>query len=593
MAMMSTLLDNRYQIIRVLGSGGFGETFLAEDTKMPSKRYCAIKQLRPIVDNPQVYQLVKQRFLREAAVLEELGEFCSQIPCLYANFTEDEQFYLVQEWIEGQTLLDKVKSEGKQSEQFVRQVAIEILHILDYIHSRGMIHRDIKPDNIILRNSDRQPVLIDFGSVKETIGTMGGASHSTKSIIIGTPGFMPSEQSMGRPTFASDLYGLGMTGIYLLTSKMPRDLTTDPHTAEIVWREHAPNISEALARVLEKAVQFYPRDRYASAREMLDDLGNKRVPVVLPSQVPTLAAHSQKPVRNSGVSPRQFTPRLLTPPSAPSSRANYRKGKIAIASFLGLGTLAGIGIALGLPLLKTLKQPNLSAKQNSPVKPVRPAPMPDSFYFLADSTYEDEANAKQKAEALKADGFNQAGTFKSSDYPNLKGRANAQVYVAKFPNISSCVAQLKLYVTQKPDAYCALASTDARKPTGQVVGSSVLPPKPKQTVLASTTPENAVKEYYDLINQHKYEIAWQRLSPGYQQTRAKNGFQNSYLAWWEQVERVEVNNAILISRSADRAEVNAELSYHKKNGDIIPESLQVFLVWEASYGWIFDDTRVR
>ncbi len=568
---MSTLLDNRFQIVRVLGSGGFGETFLAEDTKMPSSRYCVIKQLRPITDKPEVYQLVQQRFMREAAVLEELGTSCNQIPCLYANFTENEQFFLVQEWIEGPTLLEKVKSEGKQSEKFTRQILIEVLQILDYVHSRGMIHRDIKPDNIILRDSDRLPVLIDFGAVKETVSNATNARHqAAKSIIVGTPGFMASEQSVGRPIFASDIYGLGMTAIYLLTGKLPRDLTTDPHTAEILWREHASDLSESLAQVLEKAVHFYPRDRYANAREMLRALGD-------------------------GAPSRKLPSRSFAPPNTAAKLK--RKRKVAIAGFLIFGTLAGSGMALGLPLLRNFYQSQPIAQSNIPTKPNPPvAVKTDSFYFLAEATYEDASTAKLHAEALKANGFNQAGVFKLSDYPNLKGRANVQVYVAKFDRISSCVAQLKLYVSQKPDAFCALASTDASKSTEQVVGSAVQPPKqpePKQAALATTTPEQAVREYYDLINSHNYETAWQKLSTGYQQSRAKNGFKNSYVAWWEEVDRVEINQASLISRGADRAKVNAELTYYKKNGDITPESLQVFLVWDNSHGWIFDDTRVR
>jgi serine/threonine protein kinase, bacterial len=573
--MMSTLLDNRYQIVRVLGSGGFGETFLAEDTKMPSRPYCVIKQLRPIVDKPEVYQLVQQRFIREAAVLEELGASCHQIPCLYANFTENEQFFLVQEWVEGPTLLEKVKSEGKQSEQFTRQILTEVLHILDYVHGRGMIHRDIKPDNIILRDSDRLPVLIDFGAVKETVSNPANKHQTTKSIIVGTPGFMASEQSVGRPIFASDLYGLGMTAIYLLTGKLPRDLTTDPHTAEILWREHAGDISESLAHVLEKAVHFYPRDRYANARAMLRALGNET-----PS--------------------RKLTPKFLaTTSNTPSQIQIKRRRKAAIAGFLIFGTLAGSGMALGLPLLRNFYQSQLTAQPSTPANPNLPvAVQSDSFYFLADSAYVDASTAEQYAEALKTNGFNQAGVFKLSDYANLKQPEKVQVYVAKFDRISSCVAQLKLYVSQKPEAYCALASTDVSQSTEQVLGSTLLAaqtpkqPEPKPA-LAAATPEQAVREYYDLINNQNYETAWQKLSPGFQQSRAKNGFKNSYVAWWEEIDRVEINQASLISRGTDRAKVNAELTYYKKNGDITPESLQVFLVWDNSHGWVFDDTRVR
>ncbi len=142
-------LNNRYQVIQVLGAGGFGETFLAEDTYMPSRRRCVIKQLKPITKDPQIYKTIQQRFEREAATLEYLGEGCEQIPKLYAYFCENGKFYLVQEWIQGQTLTDIVKARGPLQENQVREILLSLLSVLDYVHSKGIIHRNIKPENII------------------------------------------------------------------------------------------------------------------------------------------------------------------------------------------------------------------------------------------------------------------------------------------------------------------------------------------------------------------------------------------------------------------------------------------------------------
>ncbi|MBD0264689.1 MAG: serine/threonine protein kinase, partial [Tolypothrix sp. Co-bin9] len=184
---MQTLLNKRYRVIRTLESGGFGETFLAEDTQMPSNRRCVIKQLRPIQNNPQIYQLVQERFKREAAILEDLGGETKQIPILYAYFQLDGLFYLVQEWIEGDTLTKKVDEQGSLSESAVKEILVNLLPVTEYVHNQGIIHRDIKPDNIILRHRDRKPVLIDFGAIRETMGTvMNSQGNPTSSIVIGT-----------------------------------------------------------------------------------------------------------------------------------------------------------------------------------------------------------------------------------------------------------------------------------------------------------------------------------------------------------------------------------------------------------------------
>ncbi|MEL6439277.1 MAG: serine/threonine-protein kinase [Cyanobacteria bacterium J06621_8] len=267
---MTALLNNRYRIIKTLGRGGFGETYLTEDTHMPSRRKCVLKQLKPMVKQPKTPLWIKERFQREAAILEELGNDSNQIPKLYAYFSEGDKFYLVQEWIEGLTLGQYWSQEGNLHRDEVRKILGQLLPVLDYVHSRRIIHRDIKPDNIILRGEDKLPFLIDFGAVKEAIATeVNVSSDSIYSASIGTPGYMSSEQAAGRPIYSSDLYGLGLTAIFLLTGKSPHELDTDPRNGEIIWREHAFNLDPELASVLDRAIRFHPRDRFASAAEML------------------------------------------------------------------------------------------------------------------------------------------------------------------------------------------------------------------------------------------------------------------------------------------------------------------------------------
>jgi len=256
--MIQALIATRYQIIQELGSGGFGETFLAEDTQMPSRRQCVIKQLKPVAQAPEIHQLVKERFQREATILEELGNKNDQIPSLYAYFSEGEKFYLVQELIQGETLFKLVQQQKCLSEDKVKEILIKLLPVIDFVHSKQIVHRDINPSNIILRESDSCPVLIDFGAVKETMGVViNSQGNSSRSIVIGTPGYMPPEQTAGRPLFASDLYSLGLTAIYLLTGKTPDFLDIDLATGEIKWQ--TPEISSNFAAVLNKSVQIHTK----------------------------------------------------------------------------------------------------------------------------------------------------------------------------------------------------------------------------------------------------------------------------------------------------------------------------------------------
>jgi serine/threonine-protein kinase len=299
---MNQMLENRYKIIKELGDGGFGKTYVAQDTHMPSNRYSVIKQLKPMNQGSEIYQIVQDRFLREAAILEQLGGGSNQIPSLYAYFESNGQFYLVQEYIKGQTLSEKLRTQGKFSSDAVKDIVVKILPVLDYVHNQGIVHRDIKPDNIIIRDADNLPVLIDFGAVKETMQTVVAQSGSTpkssimtgkSSIVIGTPGFMSSEQLSGRPVFNSDLYALGMTAIYLLTGKMPQELDSDLHTGEVVWKEDAPNVDPELAAVLDKAIQSHLRDRFSSADEMLNALQIEKIATtVLAPPVPATPAVS-------------------------------------------------------------------------------------------------------------------------------------------------------------------------------------------------------------------------------------------------------------------------------------------------------------
>ncbi|MEB3179567.1 MAG: serine/threonine-protein kinase [Nostocaceae cyanobacterium] len=269
------LLHNRYRVLRALGQGGFGATFLAKDEALPGQPSCVIKQLRPSANAPHVLQMARELFDREARTLGQIGNH-PQLPRLldYFYIDENEQFYLVQEYISGATLQQEVKRNGPLSEAGVKQFLSEILPILEYIHSHHVIHRDIKPANLIRRDEDKKLVLIDFGAVKNQVqSSMNQPDNQSDqtaftAYAIGTPGFAPPEQMAMRPVYASDIYALGVTCIYLLTGKSPKDLEYNPTTAEMMWR-HRVHVSDHLAEVLTKMLAVPLTIRYKSAQEVL------------------------------------------------------------------------------------------------------------------------------------------------------------------------------------------------------------------------------------------------------------------------------------------------------------------------------------
>jgi serine/threonine protein kinase, bacterial len=358
--MTINLLNDRYQVIRTLGAGGFGETYLAEDSYMPSKRRCVVKQLRPIQNNPQIYQLVQERFQREAAILEALGGASDQIPKLYAYFAAEEQFYLVQEWIEGDTLTTKVQKDGLFNESAVRELLLNLLPVLDYVHSKQIVHRDIKPDNIILRHRDGKPVLIDFGAVRESMGTVVNSQGSpTSSIVIGTPGYMPSEQAAGRPVYSSDLYSLGVTVIYLLTGRQPQQLETDPQTADIQWRQYVTHLDPILADVIDRAIAYHPRDRYVTAKVMLDALQGVVSPI--PPTQPVLTQPPTIPPTVASV-PSPAT----VPVAPPASYQDYPQNSKNSPNGIVLGSLiAGGLIGASVIISQLLPKPSQPVAQKT------------------------------------------------------------------------------------------------------------------------------------------------------------------------------------------------------------------------------------
>lgn len=264
-------LRNRFEIVKHLGSGGSGDTYLAVDLDLPGQPHCVVKHFHPKDPNPAVLPIAKSLFDREAEVLYQLGNAHDQIPRLFAHFNEDGDFYLVQEFIDGHALTQEIVSGQRLSENTVLNLLKDILEVLAFVHQHNIIHRDIKPQNLMRRHSDQKIVLIDFGSIKK-IGALGAGL----TIAVGTPGYMPSEQAKGKPKLCSDIYAVGMIGIQALTGLIPEQLQDDPNTGEVIWRDKA-QVSDGLANILDTMVRDRYNQRYQTAAEALQALNSDLV----------------------------------------------------------------------------------------------------------------------------------------------------------------------------------------------------------------------------------------------------------------------------------------------------------------------------
>lgn len=262
------VIGGQYQIIGELGRG-CSTTYLAEDKNNPSLQV-VVKEIIPLSSNIAILQEAEHRFTIEAQVLQRLGTH-SQIPELFNSFEKSGNFYLIQEFIEGNTLSQELRIGNRLTEDEVVSLLQEILGILKFVHGEQVIHRDIKPANLIRRRRDGKLVLIDFGAVKEisTLEESVGSRNPTMSC--GTLGYMPPEQGNRQARFSSDIYALGMIGIQALTGLDPSSQIRRDSDGEIIWRTWA-QVCPELANILDKMVRYHFNDRYQSASEALQAL---------------------------------------------------------------------------------------------------------------------------------------------------------------------------------------------------------------------------------------------------------------------------------------------------------------------------------
>lgn len=253
-----------YQMIKKLGNGSFGKVYLVINRE--NQQQCVIKHLHPVSDKPNFVKQARRLFKQEAEILKKLNH--SQIPQLIDYFEKEGELYLVEEYIEGNTLRHELRPGKCWSEVATIKLLLEGLGILKDIHAQGIIHRDIKPDNFIRRKSDGKLVLIDFGAVKEFNVEQSRLFDPT--IAMGTRGYMPTEQARGKPRKNSDIYAMGMIGIQALTGKNPTELEEDEE-GEIIWH-NLVSVDDALADIIRKMTRYNYKLRYQSANEVLKDL---------------------------------------------------------------------------------------------------------------------------------------------------------------------------------------------------------------------------------------------------------------------------------------------------------------------------------
>jgi serine/threonine protein kinase len=266
------LLRDRYRAIKQIGQGGFGRTFLALDEDKPSKPKCVIKQFFPLGQHPDSTSKAAELFAQEAVRLDDLGKH-PRIPELLAYFNQDGNEYLIQEFIDGQNLEQELNQEGVFSESKIWMLINSLIPILQFVHENNVVHRDIKPENII-RRSDGQVVLVDFGAAKYIANT----PLSVTGTVIGSAAYTAPEQARGKAVFASDLYSLGVTCLYLLTGIEPFRLFDDSEN-DWIWRSFLNTpVSDVLGNILDKLIQPATKKRYQSATEVFQELNKQTNP---------------------------------------------------------------------------------------------------------------------------------------------------------------------------------------------------------------------------------------------------------------------------------------------------------------------------
>jgi serine/threonine-protein kinase len=262
-----TLLHDRYRVVGLAGQGRFGRTYLARDQKR-QQQLCVLKEFLPLPVDPETRQTQWQQFQAAVAILYRLQH--SQLPRFQVAIAQADRVYWVREYIEGKSyavLLHERRATGQTfSEAEVVLLLTQLLPVLHYLHRHQVIHQNLSLDSVILRHSDRLPVLIDIGLIRNLVARLQLHPIAAKTPI-GEPGFMPPEQAQrGKTSPSSDFYALAAMAIALLTGKDPTELY-NAQTQRFDWEQWAI-VQPEFGRILRRMLHPNPKQRFTSALQI-------------------------------------------------------------------------------------------------------------------------------------------------------------------------------------------------------------------------------------------------------------------------------------------------------------------------------------
>ena len=352
-------LKEHYYIEKKLDSGGFGAIYLARDTFSAISGTYIVKHFSPSYQNKTQLKTAMRLFQQESDSLQKLGNH-PQVPRIYDFFEEDNDFFLIQELIEGQTLQQELAETDYFNQAQTIKLLTQTLEVVRFIHEQGYIHRDIKPDNLIRNRFDNSIFLIDFGAVKEKIDPKNIGKQGDFLLTVGilSPGYTPDEQFHGRPEFCSDLYALAMVAIQVMTGKHPNNLQRNVDL-ELMWRDFLPahfNYDANFLDLIDKMVRQKWQQRHQSAGAVLEALE----PIILTQN--TGVSTVVKPLPSvSEVATRDIPPQEIQ--ATLNSQGNTRKFKLLAV----LGILSAIAIPAWLYFSSSQKE-NYITYENEHIK---------------------------------------------------------------------------------------------------------------------------------------------------------------------------------------------------------------------------------